>query len=242
MSFFQQAKYFVQQNTPNFILQPAMRWVNQWRYRNLAKLKRDERFTNIFESHSWGGDSVSGGGSDLHRTTEVRKYLPALIDRLSIKTFLDAPCGDFHWMQHVDLRSAHYIGGDIVKPIIDDNQKKYGSEHREFRTLDLVHDPLPAADLILVRDCFIHLCFADMVQAIANIKSSGSKYLLTTTYPTKRRHWDMATGGFRWVNLRLAPFNFPEPREMMLEEPERNLHDNKFADRSLGLWRISDIP
>ena len=242
MKFLERAKYFVQQNCPNAILQPAMRWMSRRRYAKIANAPTSERFDDIFHKRAWGGDSVSGVGSDMGRTEVVRAFLPGLIGRLGIKSILDVPCGDFHWMQHVDLHGAHYIGGDIVRELIAEDQKRFGSANREFRDLDLTKDPLPSADLLLVRDCFIHLSFADIAAALKNIRASGCKYLLTTTFPQKRRHWDIVTGGFRWVNLQLAPFNLPAPMEIMLEEPDHKIDDDKYADRSLGLWQVSAIP
>jgi hypothetical protein len=242
MSMRERGKYWIQQNCPNFILQPVMRWRMQRAFARAAQAKPKEVFTEIFKTHGWGGDSLSGGGSDLQRTRVIRAELPKLIERLGVRTFLDVPCGDFHWMREVDLKDCQYIGGDIVPELVAEDQRRYGNEQRSFRELDLTRDPVPAADLILVRDCFIHLSFENIWAAIRNIKRSGSKHILTTTYPDKRRHWDVVTGGFRSINLRLPPFRFPQPIEMILEEPEMDIRQDKYADRSLGLWCVTDLP
>ena len=48
---------------------------------------------------------------------------PGLLRDYNITTVIDVPCGDFHWMSRVNLEGRKYIGGDIVKELIEDNQK-----------------------------------------------------------------------------------------------------------------------
>ena len=80
------------------------------------------------------------------------------LNSLNVKVFLDAPCGDFNWMQHVELpEETLYIGGDIVGRLIEDLQQAHGNPTRSFRKLDIVEGPLPKADLWLCRDVLFHL-------------------------------------------------------------------------------------
>src|SRR5215212_9991686 len=62
-------------------------------------------FDQIVAENYWRDpESLSGAGSNLRQTETLRRELPGLLSKLSIRSLLDAPCGDFHWMQHVDLR------------------------------------------------------------------------------------------------------------------------------------------
>ena len=79
---------------------------------------------------------------------------------------LDVPCGDFYWMRLVPL-DVDYTGGDIVSDIVARNQAQYGDERRRFLRLDLLQDPLPAADLIFCRDCLVHLSNAHIRRAVS---------------------------------------------------------------------------
>jgi hypothetical protein len=129
-----------------------------------------EVFTEIYRRNIWGyQETVSGGSSTLHYTEQLRQTLPALIAELRIGTLLDAPCGDFNWMSDVELPVKHYIGCDIVPLIVQNARIRHGRPGREFRTLDLCHDPLPDADLLLCRDCFIHLSEDMIFLAVDNI-------------------------------------------------------------------------
>jgi hypothetical protein len=81
----------------------------------------EEKFTIIYERNAWGGaESVSGSGSSLRMTQNVRNSLPSLIETFAVKSIFDAPCGDFNWMKLINLQNISYIGGDIVKPLILD--------------------------------------------------------------------------------------------------------------------------
>lgn len=164
-------------------------------------------FEHIYEKNFWGSEeSVSGAGSTLEQTAEVRKILPALFKQYDVKSFLDLPCGDFHWMQQVDLDGIEYVGADIVEKMIQMNQARYGSQKKTFKVINLLEDELPEADMMMCRDCFIHLSDNDIFKALGNIKKGKIKYLLTTSYVDRATNTDILTGHFRTLNLLVAPF------------------------------------
>jgi mannosyltransferase OCH1-like enzyme len=184
-------------------------------------------------------ESISGPGSSLKQTAEIRRRLPAMFASIGINSMLDAPCGDHNWLPRVDLKLEKYVGIDVVPSIIEQNQRLYESEIKKFYVSDITKDFLPQCDLILCRDCLVHLSFAEIFAALRNFRASGAKYLLTTTFPKKPLNIDIPTGGWRTLNFELAPFNFPPPQQLINERcPEGN---GKFADKSLGLWNFSDI-
>ena len=125
-------------------------------------------------------------------------------------TVLDAPCGDFNWMREV-RGIGRYIGMDIVEPLIADNQGRHGSETVRFITGDLTCDPLPAADVLVCRDCLIHLSDALAVAVLANFVRAGIPFLLLSTHGNEANAEAHGTGGYRPINFALAPFCFPEP-------------------------------
>jgi len=195
-------------------------------------------FAEIYHQNSWGGqESRSGRGSSAQQTAEVRVVLSSLVKELDVKSLLDLPCGDFAWMQTVGLSGAKYVGGDVVAPLIQLNQKRYGSASRVFRHLDLLKDPLPEADLLFCRDCLVHLNNQDIAVAIKNIKASRIQYLLTTTFPTRDNNelYDI----WRPINLEAAPFNFPSPLRIYNEKCTEG--SGAYMDKSLGLWEISSL-
>ncbi len=192
---------------------------------------------NIFNSK----ESKSGEGSTFEQTKIVREILPKVFYDFGVKTFIDAPCGDFNWMKMVDLSALdHYIGIDIVDKIIEVNKSKLANSQKEFLCLDIVNDNLPAGDLILCRDCLVHLTFEDGLKAIRNFKRSNIKYLLITTFTQRSTNTDLINDDvWRVLNMNSSPFNFPKPL-MMINEGCTEA-DNLFTDKSLGLYLLNDI-
>ncbi|MBQ9245768.1 class I SAM-dependent methyltransferase [bacterium] len=185
-------------------------------------------FNRIYKKNLWfGRQSVSGRGSESTSVENILKTLPKLFKALEIKTIVDIPCGDYYWMNQLGFEFENYIGIDIVEELINENNKKYSNNKTTFICADIIKDKIPKADLILCRDCFIHLSFENILKALQNIKNSDSKYFLTTTYISEK-NLDIYNGGFREINLLLPPFNLKEPVTKIFEE------DNKY----LSLWRV----
>lgn len=199
-------------------------------------------FTDIYKTKRWGGakaDSVSGPGSDVRQTMTITKDIPIVISDLEIATMLDIPCGDFHWMKNVKLNSLQYIGADIVEALINKNTELHGNAATSFQKLNLIEDIIPKVDLIFCRDCLVHFSFADIFQALNNMCNSQSEYLLTTTFTNRTHNRDIPTGKWRPLNLERGPFMFPKPLKMINENCTEA--QGAYADKTLGLWKISDI-
>ena len=206
----------------------------------LAKLDLSKRFDYIFQNNLWGSDeSRSGPGSTMIETRTLREDIVALLRGVDATSMLDIPCGDFHWLSQVDL-GVTYTGADIVPAIVESNQQKYTTPNRQFLRLDATTSPLPQVDLIFCRDCLVHLSFADIRKALARIQAGRITYLMTTTFPTEPANVDIATGDWRPLNFERAPFGFPPPIEAVLEACTE--HDGIFADKSMGLWRVANLP
>jgi len=208
------------------------------KYRNK---NTEEVFTEIFNSNQWSSsESISGVGSEIEQTKALIPALNNLLFDFRITSVLDIPCGDFNWMKKVDLSNITYTGADIVEDLIENNKKQYGGrDDIEFLVINLITDSLPKCDLIIVRDCFVHLSYNDISTAIKNIKSSGCKYLLTTTFLNRSENRDIVTGNWRPLNLQIKPFNFPKPILVINENCTEGNGDYK--DKSMALWEIFSI-
>jgi len=189
-------------------------------------------FQHYFKANSWGSsESLSGEGSTIAYTENIRKELPVLVEQFNVRSILDAPCGDYNWFGLIQWRSPMtYIGGDIVKPLIDRNISLFEGPATTFKTVNICVDVLPSADLWLCRDCLFHLSNRDIVLAIKNFLKSDIRYLLTTTHTTCTANKDIPTGSFRSLNLQLPPFSFCEPIAQIADWIEG------FPVRYLALW------
>ena len=163
--------------------------------------------------------------------------LPVIIKELKIQSILDIPCGDFFWMKLVDA-DIYYTGGDIVAEIVGRNQGMYGDNKRKFVKMNIVDGSLEKADLVLCLDCLVHLSLKDIFRALRNVRDSGSIYFLTTTFTDLEENANIITGEWRPINLQKPPFCFPQPLKIVNEK----CPSEGFSDKSLGLWKVADIP
>lgn len=197
-------------------------------------------FREIHANSRWGRSSVSGPGSTLGTTTLIRPRLREFFESYGVQSVLDAPCGDGSWISELADAVPLYLGVDIVPEIIQKNIERFTSTNRFFRTADIIRDKLPTVDVILCRDCLVHLPFTDVRAAIRNFAATGSRFLATTSFFGHPTNTDLsAPGGWRPLNLQAAPFDFPPP-ELLLRE-KRDDPDYQYSDKSLLVWELASL-
>jgi SAM-dependent methyltransferase len=194
-------------------------------------------FTRHYERRDWlEPETVSGRGSSLKRTSAIRRDLPALFREFAVQRVLDVGCGDFHWFHALDVELESYVGIDVVEDLVAMNQRRYGTPRRRFVALDILRDPLPRADLIVCRDCLVHLKNRQVSAALRNFRRSGSRYLLATTFTGDHPNHDAPLGGWRPLNLERTPFSLGPPLQLISEC--ESVEDPRYSDKSLGLWTL----
>lgn len=196
-----------------------------------------EAFTQVFRENRWqNAESVSGSGSTRAATAELIPQLANLITRYRIESLVDAPCGDFNWIRPI-AGMVRYRGFDVVEEVVEIARSR---GDYPFEQLDIVEAVLPRADAILCRDCLVHLPQPMIERAVSNMVSSGSTYLITTTFPDLDRNAPIAVGRWRPINLEIAPFDLPPPQETIFERPSLAPHP-KYGRKALGAWRLADL-
>jgi hypothetical protein len=215
--------------------------IGAWGARLLPPRDHGAIFSAIHRRNEWGSaESVSGPGSTVTRGEDFAGELGALLARLDARVLLDAPCGDFNWIGGIAERMERYVGVDVVPELVERNREGHGAPGRTFLLADLTRDPLPAADVILCRDCLVHFSFADVRAALENFRRSGSTWLCTTTFLDTRENRDIRTGGWRELNLQEAPFHFPPPEALVDEKCTHS--GGRYRSKRLGLWRLDSLP
>lgn len=206
-----------------------------------AELDLQQRFQRIHDTNLWGASSsASGLGSEHEATAALRAELPALLRRLGVASLLDAPCGGGRWLGSVDLGVAR-VGLDIVPELIEAlcDRAARGEIIGAFAVADITRDPLPRCQAVLCRDALVHLSFANIVRAIANFRSSGATWLLTTTFPDWQQNGDCEDGDWRALNFERPPFSWAPAVELINENCTEG--GGLWRDKSLGAWRLADI-
>ena len=207
--------------------------------------KQVTKFSSIFRNNLFHGDeSISGTGSSRQVTSNLVKELPKLLSDLKIYSLLDVPCADFNWMKEIDFSNQSYFGSDIVPELINKLNLNYGTINKKFTEINLINEVPPKVDLIFCRDLLVHLNTKQIRAVISNIKLSESRYLLTTNFGEKRIYKDLPiisrAVGWRPICLTNEPFNFPTPIRIIDELYYED--SGAFSDKSLGLWKIDDLP
>ena len=199
----------------------------------------ERQFTSTYLQRSWSnGESASGEGSSVVATRSISKAIPAVLRMVGAASMLDIPCGDYCWMSQVELNGVAHTGADLVRSMVHDNRVKYPAVR--FLHLDLLKDHLPRAEVVMCRDCLGHMSLEDGKKALANIKRSGAKYLLTTTFFSHQNNRDIETGpGWAPRCLITRPFWLPPPR-LTIDELCREVYP-KFRDKGLSLWPIEQL-
>jgi len=161
-----------------------------------------EVFREIYATRFWG--EGSGGGSNPKQVASYLKFLDGLILDLKPSRVLDIGCG-VGWMAGaVNWRGARYIGVDVVPEVVDE-----ASHHLpgEFHVLDAITDPLPAADLAILKEVTQHLDNASILKLLGNIQTYP--LVLHCSIHEGESNGEIKMGETRSVDLRLEPFSIP---------------------------------
>jgi len=192
-------------------------------------------------------ESSSGHGSSLKCTYETRQFIPHLIKEYSIESMIDLGCGDWNWMSKLreEIADVDYEGWDASEILIEENTAKYQNDNTRFFCKDIINNEIPKVDLALCRDVMFHLKTEYTLQILENLKSSGVKYLLSTSYNEVTKNNDQhnvitkfGDWRFYYINLSIAPFNL---EDAMLEYVYEESNHDKTHKRFLCFYDLSMV-
>ena len=147
-------------------------------------------------------------------TANVKLLLEHVLERYSVQSWVDAPCGDCNWQPTIQgFDKVQYHGMDIAPGVIAHNQQKFAKQRNmHFERLDFVANALSVSpDLILCRDAIQHNSLSDGVKAYANFEKSEARWLVTTWHQSGDANRNIESGDYFPVNLFRHPFNFSKP-------------------------------
>lgn len=207
----------------------------------ISSKTRSKKFNDVFLRNEWASqESYSGTGSTKQNTEFLVKELKSTFLKLNIQSVLDVPCGDFNWISKALPAHVRYIGGDISKDLIRKLNKTDNPKNIVFKRIDICKDKLPKSDIILIRDCFVHLSFKDIELAISNLQRSEIGYFALTSFVTRTHNQDSKTGmDWRALNMQIIPFNFPKPLIVIDEKCTEG--EGKFKDKSICIWSKNQL-
>lgn len=140
-------------------------------WRNGRRTAR-EVFTQVYAENMWGvgaEDFYSGPGSNYEAARPYAEYVAGFITENNIRSVVDLGCGDFRVGRLVASCGVSYTGVDVVQPLVEDNNRRFGNESVCFHCLDIATDDLPDGELCLIREVFQHVSNAQIRAVLAKL-------------------------------------------------------------------------
>jgi 2-polyprenyl-3-methyl-5-hydroxy-6-metoxy-1,4-benzoquinol methylase len=181
-----------------------------------VRRSNESTFTDLYDHAVWGvnsqGEPHCGSGSTKESSSEYMIFLDKFLRKHEIKTIVEVGCGDWEFMQHMDLSGIQYLGIDVVKKMIDSNNRKFRTHAIAFMHADAAYTDLPQADLFLCKDVMQHLPNKDIFKICSQFNKF--RYCLIVndvniTEPSLNNLRLQRRVGYRPVDLTKQPFNLP---------------------------------
>ncbi len=144
-------------------------------------------FSEIYARAMWGSAEDSDGfssGHGSHIATHVEPYVVAVSQFLRAfatpPNVVDLGCGDFNVGRQIREHCAGYVACDVVPGLIERNRKKFCDLGVEFRCVDIISDPLPPGDVVILRQVLQHLSNEHIMRVVNNLGGYG--YVVLTEY------------------------------------------------------------
>ena len=168
-----------------------------------------DTFNRIYAEGTWGkdvaGKGTSGTGSTVEITREYRVYVEHFMKKHSVKSVVDAGCGDWSFSSTMDWGDASYLGVDIASDVIAAVRNKHEKGRIKFQVGDIT-DELPAAELLISKDVLQHLSNELVHKFIRNNLRKGKYKWVILTNDRGSENRDVASGGYRAIDLAAPPF------------------------------------
>ena len=160
-------------------------------------------FEKIYDRNKWRFGS--GEGSLEKYTRGYVRFLEKFLAEREIGSVLDFGCGDWQFSSRVNWGAVKYHGVDVVKTVIETNQKKYQDDTKKFSLIGEDTDLQPA-DLFIAKDVFQHWSNEKIVNFLPRL--AKFKYALITNCGDLYRcqNAGIENGGFRTLDLSKNPF------------------------------------
>ncbi|GJG94637.1 bifunctional 2-polyprenyl-6-hydroxyphenol methylase/3-demethylubiquinol 3-O-methyltransferase UbiG [Cupriavidus pauculus] len=146
-----------------------------------------EVFSNVYETGAWGvaeDPAEFYSGSSSHDPTIVDTYVKAVTAYLasmpSRPDVVDLGCGDFNIGKRIRPACARYIACDVVEPVVRSNRTRFAGLDVDFRCVDITSEPLPAGDVVFLRQVLDHLDNALIAEVLARL--TPYRILILTEY------------------------------------------------------------
>jgi SAM-dependent methyltransferase len=169
----------------------------------------EEVFTEIYQSGFWNENGFSRSGAEIRVNKGYVALLQDFMQKNHIHKVVDLGCGDWQFSRYIDWSGIEYIGYDVVKYVIERNQKNFAQPSIMFIQGDALEIELPEADLLICKDVLQHLSNEDILQLLEQLYKF--KHCLITNdvnhVTLSSKNPDILRGDYRPLDLTRPPFN-----------------------------------
>ena len=131
----------------------------------------------------WKGglpETPCGHGSKINQTEIQREWIPRMVGKYGIHTIADIGAGDLRWVELVEWpHPVQYTPFDLVP------------RRKDVQSFDLIMEIPRQSDLIMCLWVLNHLPYDHAKLALANLRASGSQYLMYTWWPAMADFLDL---------------------------------------------------
>ena len=180
-----------------------------------------ERFQEIYATNEW--KHGSGEGSLAEHNQGYIRFVESFFREHDIRSIVDLGCGDWQFSRHIDWGDAHYHGLDIVPSVVEANIAQFARPGIQFSLHDGDNSQIPPADLLISKDVLQHWSSAAIHALLPEF--SRYRHVLVTNCVNPHGetvNGDIADGGFRYLDLRLEPYNL-NAQEVLSYTNQRSL-------------------
>lgn len=142
--------------------------------RTYERMSVPETFQTIYRTKAWGDNGepfYSGPGSHGPVADMYCAAVIALIKENGVQSVVDFGCGDFAIGRRiVEATDVRYTGVDVVSDLIEHHKKTVHNPRVSFQCADITKDPIPSADLCLIRQVLQHLGNREIAKALGRLQ------------------------------------------------------------------------
>lgn len=230
-------------------------WVKNWQSRRKERRRLDkytaaqaqlqglsvqDAFERIYAERKWGaapdgGAFWSGNGSRADQSVPYEDYVVRLLGRNPhFGSIVDLGCGDFQVSRRILQRVGRpidYLGLDVVRPLIEHHVASHSGPTTRFAVCDATQEPLPSADLGIIRQILQHLSNAQAVAILDKASKAFKAVIVVESLPLimKAPNLDMPHGATTRMALgsgicvEQPPFNLPVVEQFEARHTEHEL-------------------
>lgn len=168
-----------------------LNWYRHRRHEVGAARSHGEVFDDIYRNYRWGGRGraafFSGPGSNEDAAAPYVRRVRDFIEAHGIDSVCDLGCGDFRVGAGIASAVPRYVGVDVAPSLVEWLNARHARPGSvTFCCADMAADPLPVADLYLIRQVLQHLGNDAIGRVLANLPRAG--WLIVTEHQPEDLH------------------------------------------------------